>query len=215
MPLPMVHISIAEKIFRHKGMEINADFLLGSIAPDAIHMREHTTREDKRRTHFGMNEESNVEDLFQIKLRLFFDSYHTDKQQYWFAKGYIAHVLTDLIWLHTVYRDFRTSIADNPMADERSVYYAETDQVDFNLFQNEPWRPEMWDILSNAVSVGVPGMLSAEEVEKWKARTLLWFTDSSKEPGVKPEYITEEKVQLFIRDTSNQLVSLFERNGYL
>jgi hypothetical protein len=48
MPWPMVHFAIAEKLFDHEPLP---EFLLGSIAPDAIHMRENTTRQDKNKTH--------------------------------------------------------------------------------------------------------------------------------------------------------------------
>lgn len=48
MPWPMVHFSIAEQLWNQNP---SPEFLLGSIAPDAIHMREGSTRQDKGRTH--------------------------------------------------------------------------------------------------------------------------------------------------------------------
>ena len=39
MPLPMVHLAISVRMRAQDGRALTPDFLLGSIAPDAIHMR--------------------------------------------------------------------------------------------------------------------------------------------------------------------------------
>ncbi|MCP1135166.1 hypothetical protein NKT34_17850 [Paenibacillus polysaccharolyticus] len=53
MPLPMVHLSVAHQLANTlpEPLDLGA-FYLGNIAPDAIHIREGTTREDKQYTHF-------------------------------------------------------------------------------------------------------------------------------------------------------------------
>lgn len=215
MPLPMVHMFVTETIFREKGMDINAAFLLGSISPDAIHMRENTTRADKQKTHFGMGKDSTVEDIFLNNMRPYFDPYHSSEQWFWFAKGYMSHVITDLFWQNTVYRDFKQKIDVETIENERSLYYMDTDQIDFNFYKIEPWRPRLWETLHTAAAVDVPGILTAQEIEKWKMRTLHWFNDSAKDPCIKPIYISEEIVRKFVQETSRQVIEMFERAGYL
>jgi hypothetical protein len=61
----------------------------------------------------------------------------------------------------------------------------------------------------------VPGLLAAEEVQKWKMRTLEWFTELSKEPKVQPVHITEESVRRFINATAQEIISFFNEKGYL
>ncbi|WP_167747089.1 zinc dependent phospholipase C family protein [Cohnella luojiensis] len=214
MPLPLVHMCITEHIFRQKGMEVNPKFLLGSIAPDAIHMRENTTREDKNKTHFNIKEDYTINEIFQNKMRPFIDDCPEDDQWTMFAKGYVSHVLTDLIWTQTIYDDFKRKVATEQIEDIRTLYYAETDQIDSNLFRNEDWRPQAWEALLNCPPVSVPNMLTQEEVEKWKKRILDWHTHPEKEPCIEPKYITEKKVRSFIKDTSSQLISLFEQAKY-
>ena len=51
MPLPMIHLAVAVGVHTLAGREPSAAFLLGSIAPDAIHMRDGADRSDKERTH--------------------------------------------------------------------------------------------------------------------------------------------------------------------
>lgn len=215
MPLPMVHLSIAESMLRQKGLDINASFLLGSIAPDAIHMREHSTREDKDRTHFYLKGDTVLVDVFKNKLMPYFEPFRFDEQRFWFARGYTAHVLTDLMWHQSVYRDFQSSIAQQQIKNERALYDMETDQVDFHLYKNEAWRPHVWELLDQSVSMDASGLLTAEEVQNWKTRTLCWFTDLAKEPGIEPTYITGGVVHQFIQHTSRQLISLFEQVDYL
>jgi hypothetical protein len=215
MPLPMVHLFVTERIFKEKGIDINADFLLGSISPDAIHMRENTTRVDKQRTHFGMGENSTVEDIFHNNMRPFFDPLRENEQWFWFAKGYMSHVITDLFWQQTVFRDFKSKISGEQINNERSLYYMDTDQIDFNFYKKEPWRPSFWEVLGMSTAVDIPDILSAEEIEKWKMRTLHWFNDTAKEPRIEPAYITEEIVRQFVEDTSRQLIRLYEQAEYL
>ncbi len=215
MPLPMVHMTISENIFRQKGVELDPAFLLGSISPDAIHMRENTTRADKKKTHFEFSEEYTVEDFFHNKMVQFVDSVPGDQQWSMFAKGYISHVLTDLIWTQTVYRDFETQIANKQIENVRTLYYMETDQIDFNLYRNESWRTKAWESLYTCPSMSVLDMLTEVEVENWKHRVLGWYTDSSKEPCIQTKYITDNSVHNFIKETSVRLLSLFKQVGYL
>ncbi|TJY42568.1 hypothetical protein E5161_06855 [Cohnella pontilimi] len=215
MPLPMVHMSITQSIFKQKGLEPDPIFLLGSISPDAIHMRENTTRADKKKTHFDFNDDYTVEDLFYSKMSHFVDSIPDNQEWSMFAKGYMSHVLTDLIWSHTVYRDFESQTANKQIDNIRTLYYMETDQIDFNLFRNEDWRAQAWGSLHSCPSIPVPEMLSEDEVEKWKHRVLDWYNDTSKEPHIQPQYITESSVRTFINDAASRLIHLFERAGYL
>lgn len=51
MPLPMVHLAVAHNILPNIDIAKPDMFYLGAISPDAIHMREGSTRQDKIRTH--------------------------------------------------------------------------------------------------------------------------------------------------------------------
>lgn len=52
MPLPLVHLAIAAQLCRQHNKPLAPAFLLGSLAPDAIHLRLGSTRTDKQATHF-------------------------------------------------------------------------------------------------------------------------------------------------------------------
>ena len=50
MPLPMVHLSTAVKINILQGVK-SPEFYLGSISPDAVHMRDGFVLDNKTRSH--------------------------------------------------------------------------------------------------------------------------------------------------------------------
>src|SRR4051794_16203115 len=104
MPLPMIHCGVAVKYFDNE--EIPAAFLLGSIAPDAIHMRKNTAREDKKRTHLNVETDGPVMNYVQERYEEYI-SQSPDEEWKWFVRGYFAHLLTDYYWLHSVYSVFK------------------------------------------------------------------------------------------------------------
>jgi hypothetical protein len=227
MPLPMVHIAIAVKMYEVEGMQPPPSFLLGSIAPDAIHMREGAGREQKQQTHFHLE---SADQQFIQRVRKYYQKYavkaaneevrDTINQKHAteaaneeardFIKGYAAHVLADFLWYHSVSSDFRNSVPPTIYREEgRTLYYRETDQVDFNLYHKEEWRSRMWELLGSSPAIEAPQLLTAGEIDGWRDRTLRWFTELSKEPNVEPLYITETKVRSYIDSASERIAEYF------
>lgn len=57
MPLPMVHLAVVVNMQRNEARDLSPNLLLGSIAPDAIHMRRDTGHHDKLCVHLADQEE--------------------------------------------------------------------------------------------------------------------------------------------------------------
>lgn len=51
MPLPMVHLCAANKLIDYINIKDISSFYLGSISPDAVHMREDYIPDDKSKSH--------------------------------------------------------------------------------------------------------------------------------------------------------------------
>ncbi len=51
MPLPMVHLAVAVQLAARHDQFPSPAFLLGSLSPDAIHMRPDSVGDDKEKTH--------------------------------------------------------------------------------------------------------------------------------------------------------------------
>lgn len=191
MPLPMIHLAIAVELGTHDPLYMSPAFLLGSIAPDAIHMRPDATRDDKRSTHLikhpgGFPQDDEIQALLQGETPVF-------------EMGYAAHILTDSLWRQTILETFKSRIPDKlDQAAHRTLYYQDTDQIDFDLYHQAAWRAEVWDKLAQAEAVDFPPLLTGAEIDGWRDRTLRWFTELKQEPGITPQYITGPMVQDFI-----------------
>jgi hypothetical protein len=198
MPLPMVHLAIAVGIYSPQKSLPPPAFLLGSLAPDAIHMRPDSGRGDKEAVHLGQD---------PARLRNLLAS-HTEGADHLpnFAAGYVAHVLADRLWRQTVYPAFLARLPkETAAADLRTLYYRDTDQIDCDLYRALPWRPEVWTLLASAPAIDFPPLLAAAEIARWQERTLAWYDDPDHEPGIEACYIRPEDVHEFIAQASGQI----------
>jgi hypothetical protein len=196
MPLPMVHFAIAVELAARIQQQPTGAFLLGSIAPDAIHMRPGTDRLDKRRTH--LNEPPDTADHAQLYSWLRQHAPAADPQLA-FTVGYLAHILADRLWLERVVTPFRSRLAsDADPAVIRALYYQETDQIDFDLYHQVPWRALVWEAVQSAVAPNYLPLLSAEEIDQWRQRKLHWFGELKQEPKIRPQYISATILATYI-----------------
>ena len=202
MPLPMVHLAVALGVHQHLGREVAPGFLLGCIAPDAIHMRADTTRSDKRHTH--LREVGDLENemvqrwlLGQLDAAPAYDE---------LVRGYAAHLLTDRHWLQTVVADFRQQVPHGlDLRELRTLYYHDTDSIDTRLYYHAPWRPAVWQKLAIAQVYDVDELLSAPEIDQWRQRTLGWFDHHEEDLDTVPVYISDERVRQFIMDAGQRV----------
>jgi hypothetical protein len=207
MPCPMVHLAVALQIHKLMGSAALPDFLLGNIAPDAIHMRPNSGRDDKQRVHV-----SEIQDPRNKRARLLLAKYGSvGFSAMGFAEGYVAHILTDRLWVETVYDSFCKSIPPHLSAQEqRSLYYLETDQIDFNLYHQMPWRKEVWSKLAATQPKDFDTLLTAEEIRQWRDKTLIWFEELKQEPMIEPVHITDEMVRVFIDQAAEEVLRAFK-----
>lgn len=205
MPLPMVHLAIAVQAHTLANRRLTPAFVLGSLAPDAIHMRPGTDRDDKARVHLGLWQMSEPEALERIQ-NLMDENCSEENGLDPFVGGYAAHLLTDYWWLQAFARPFFERFSsDTPSEERREWYYRETDQVDFNLYRCAAWRQAVWRMLAEACAPDFSPYLSADEIDGWRQRTLDWFEKLKQEPGILPQFITDEVVADFIQSSALRL----------
>jgi len=212
MPLPMVHLAVAIQVRAGRKDAFTPSYLLGSIAPDAIHFRPEAGEHEKHRVH--LRSSSNSLELPRLQQLL---------AQYWpqtpemaeFAEGYAVHLLTDRRWIASVYPAFYAKLsAGMTHAERRALYYQETDQIDFNLYHHAPWRAEAWAQIALARPVDFDNLLTSDELAQWQARVLNWFGGIKQEPGICPHYITDALVEQFIMQAAEEIrIILTDWNG--
>ena len=208
MPLPMVHLAVAEKLTSALGITDSGSFWLGAIAPDAVHMRDDYRSDWKLASHRRESADSPKEVVLERAIDMNCNADCADHRD--FCIGYGVHVATDMIWNRTIFADFKKAYenAGLPPEYQKNVYYNDTDRLDFELFDRMPWRAQVWKALTACESVGMHDLVTADEVERWKQRTLHWFDAGESQHKDPIWYFTCEKLLRFTKDAADEIAAL-------
>ncbi|MBB3072337.1 hypothetical protein FHS14_005369 [Paenibacillus baekrokdamisoli] len=205
----MVHFAIVERLYKH---EPSPEFILGSLAPDAIHVREQATREDKNRTHLG-NADGSMPTLLTFSNFCAANLNQSDEKGWKeFVLGYITHVYTDLRWTETVWEDYTRKIKQSIASHEpiKDRYNLEVCQIDCDLYKKEEWTGKILSLLNESRAYSIADLLDDNEISLYRDRTIQWLRDDNNNPHIQPLYITVESVTAFIIRTTEELDPLIK-----
>lgn len=202
MPLPMVHISVAA-LLEQRGIVTVSDrgaYYLGSIAPDAIHMRKDPAPDAKIISHLNARSPEKIGRAAEF--RAAFPDYEAGGVSHDFLQGYLVHVLTDIYWKQEFYDGFveRYRADPAPVQEERTAYYNDTDVADIRLYHTLPERKEIWALLEKAKGCTLEGLITGEEADLWNVRTLAWYDQPREYLPVR--YATEESIRTFVENAA-------------
>jgi hypothetical protein len=206
----MVHLSVAHCLVQDHGYPATPEFYLGSIAPDAIHVRPGTDQKDKYAVHLV---DADGPHLDRLRALLTAGKTARSKRERTLVDGYAAHILTDVAWRVELIMPFRRRfVARLSYPELRTLYYNECDKLDYDLYDEQPWRPEVWELLreARALDVGLEGeppLLAAAEIDGWRERTLGWFELHREKASYQPQHMTREQVWPFIPRTAAQVAA--------
>lgn len=211
MPLPMVHLGVARKFAVDTFLIDCPKFYLGSISPDAVHMRDNLSKDDKTLSHLRVADDRWLENVLDF-LKL-----NKDSADFNFFIGYGIHILTDIIWHDTLYAQFKSLYHEDPapVEDIRAAYYNDTDKLDFELFKICKWRENIWQLLSEAEGVDLQCVLNAAEINDWNRRTLHWYDRGESQHQNPVKYINLDDLFKFIKKTGTGIKSIMKSEGIL
>jgi hypothetical protein len=199
----MVHFAIADKLYKDKP---SPAFLLGSIAPDAIHSRENSNRQDKNQTHLckadgSMPDLESLQNFCKSNLNKYEDPDWNS-----FVLGYASHVLADLRWTETVWEEYIAKIKQSEDHNEpiKRIYNLEVCQLDYDLYKEE-WAGYIFASLADSKVFSIAPYLTDIEISQYREKTITWLNDPANEPQINLKYITEDIVREFIKTTSDEL----------
>jgi hypothetical protein len=204
MSATMVHLAVAHAVVLQSVCDGTGEFYLGTLAPDAVHLRSGMQRQEKRRTHFYEKTGASP------RLPLDLDRIRQALCQCWEGnegaaamEGYAVHLLTDAQWHDEVILPYRERIRGDGRWDEMpGLYYRDCDAVDGELFICCPWRPEVWTALRRARPQAFDGLLTAEEVSRWRDRSLARLEADSGGTDRWPLYLETPEVLAFVKKTA-------------
>lgn len=212
MPLPMVHLSTAVKINTLQGYK-SPEFYLGSISPDAVHMRTGFVRDDKTRSHCNARVLAAIDELDTLCIMI---EKCVGKERE-FQLGYLVHILTDLFWEDTMLKTYweRYEADPSPIQDKKMGYYNDTDQLDFAFYEQESWRQEVWEMLAQAEAFAVKEAVSKDEVTAWKRRTLNWYSSGKSQHTNPIKYINYEDLDAFTSYAAQKCDEYLRGKGFI
>ena len=210
MPLPMVHLSTAVKINTLQGLK-SPEFYLGSISPDAVHMRTGFVRDDKPRSHCNARMLTSINELDSLCVMIK-NSVCKERE---FLLGYLIHILTDLFWEDTILKTYgeRYEADPTPIQDKRMAYYNDTDQLDFAFYEKENWRSEIWEMLAQTKDFAVENAVNKDEVAAWKYRTLNWYNSGKSQHTNPIKYINYEDLDNFTSYAAEKCEKYLQSKG--
>lgn len=205
MPWPMIHFAIAAN---SSNLDPSPSFLIGSIAPDAIHMRDHMNRKDKGMTH--LVDDDGLPNIEKLTMHcLDYLNMNSDEEWQKFVRGYFAHIYTDARWTDTIYADFKKNYCGD-LKDLRCTYNQEVSQMEFQVMRSSKWAADVLQKLKQARAFSIAPFVTEEEVRRYRDAKLQWILDETNEPKMETVYFREDTVNHFIMNTSQELIEIFK-----
>lgn len=211
MPFPLTHLCVAWKLKR------DAQFLLGSISPDAVHYRAEFLQRGvmnkigptKKISHLcPVSDERWGQVTDNDGWVRCVEKFLRENPGDIFAAGYAAHCLTDICNNKTIWHNFRTNHPDEAAKGYASDYYTDLRNIDAQLYLEFPGVPEIMETLATAVPEGLPGLVSAEETAAIKNNILnAHFKDVVFDKNYEYKFVKYEDTLNFIQEAAEFVVA--------
>lgn len=173
MSYQMTHLEVAYRLLdKYKWIEARPDFLLGSIAPDAVHFYEEYHRNLKEQSHlwdcgprWGITLDS---DKWKRNVLDFWNMHKTDSNRDYIA-GYCVHILTD--WLNDIkiWSPFRNeNMQDEDVDAIYQIYGQEAYKGDQWLFHKSNNSEKIISLLAESRVYSIENCVLQKDVETQK-----------------------------------------------
>jgi hypothetical protein len=154
-------------------MNEKEQFMLGSLAPDAIHYREGFVGAAmgdigaaKKITHLcpvspeKWGQVTDNEGWIECT-RQFLRQNPNDP----LAQGYATHILTDIHNNRTIWEKYRTNHPEEAAKGYKSEYYTDLRHIDTALYQEFPAIRQIMTLLSLSRAKDIPNLVTAQEID--------------------------------------------------
>jgi len=210
MPFPLTHLCVSRKILESRPGLDPAQFLLGSIAPDAVHYR--AEFQGAEMSNIGATKK--ISHLCPVSDQKWGQVTDNDGwiacvedflrgQDDSFAKGYAAHVLTDICNNLTLWNNFRTNHPEEAAKGYASKYYEDLRNIDSRLYNEHPAIPEIMNVLEKSAPVEMLALVTADEVSAIKHNLLYEHCKNiSPNPLCEYHFVSYDDTLNFIENTA-------------
>lgn len=216
MAYQMIHMEIAYRLLGQlPGITHPAEFMVGSVAPDSVHMRPDFEISMKVRSHlfegcgpWGDTQEygrwlSNMEAFWNARGK---DAKEQEKS---YLSGIYVHCLTDYCNDLHIWRKLQRQYAPPMEMEEfRTDFYPEARGIDQWLFQNSPHTKEIVQLLQKGACMTVSDLIDKEDIEKQKEHMLKVQYPGEVQDLRGYKYLSPEFLEAFLRETVEYIASV-------
>lgn len=203
MSLQMIHMEIAYRLLPYlPQIEHPAELILGSVAPDAVHMNPQFDVKNKVKSHlfegcgpWGDTQDygrwlRNIDSFFERGVAAQKEPARRD-----FALGICVHCLTDRWNDIRIWRKAQRSLLPSmPLAAFQEVYYREYRNIDWWLYQNSEHTAAIRELLADASLIAAEGLADREELKRLKEHLLYDQYDVEAVNITKNLFFTEDRL---------------------
>jgi len=214
MPYAMIHLRTAMQVVYALPALHTADFLLGNLAPDAVHVRAgHLPRGTKQSAHLSLSSASyftlEPQEIAAHQARVLeMLRENRDTAAFSFRLGYGVHVLTDLYWAKWVYKPYIRTYLRDP-APERSVmdaYRADAALADCLLFAKD--GEACFAAAESGQDFGLPPWVQPGEATLWRENRLAFLRSAEPEGALR--YLPLSMLEEFTTNAAAAVCALLQ-----
>lgn len=139
----------------------------------------------------------------------FFDEYSISENKD-FVLGYLVHLLSDMIWYHSVRVPFMEKFQQMPSHDMsmNEAYYADCDQLEQLLFWEKD-SSRIIEAVSKSKAYSLEDLIDSEDVSGRKEKLVNNYNNKRK-LGLHTTYISEHEIRDYISNCSKKCIEYLE-----
>lgn len=210
MSFQMIHMEIAYRLLEYlPQIEHPAEFILGSVAPDAVHMNPQYDVKSKVKSHLfeacGPWGDTQDSERWRQNIDAFFErgvAAQEEPERRDFALGICVHCLTDRWNDIRIWRKAQSEFLPTmTFAESKEAYYREYRNIDWWLYQNSENTAQIRKLLADAKSFEIESLVDREELEEQRKHLLTVQYDVEKVDITNNRFLTAEKIEDFMAFT--------------
>ena len=193
MPTSSVHAIVAKKISEvYKELD-NYDYFLGSIAPDSVNLNGFAPKEERWNAHLRDKD-------LEVWTNNIVEFYNKEKENHPlnFLKGYITHIMTDIIYDKLFYMEVRNKIEEMGIDHENAHTFMQTEMKIYGATQKDYiFVRGFLDSMDKGYTIR---NITEEEMIAWKNKII-----QEQIPLIKPTVFNDDVVERLFQATLKEL----------
>ncbi|MBQ7942462.1 MAG: hypothetical protein IJ326_00190 [Lachnospiraceae bacterium] len=219
MSFQMIHMEVAYRLLKRiPQIENAAEFILGSVAPDSVHMNPNYDVNMKIKSHMfkGCGIWSDTQDYqrWHSNINDIFCKYAvTEKGQVYrdFVFGLCVHCLTDYWNDIEIWKKLQSeNIPPMNFEEFKDAYYPEARGIDLWLHQNSENTDAICKMLSEAMVFDVEGLVCQADIEKQRNHLLNSQYDVDAVDISKYRFLSARGINTFIEFVVNDIAETID-----